>query len=107
MNNKEIDKFLKKLGEREISKDLQKINKDGLLVSYDFNNLYPSAQIDLKSTWPKIETAYSFKKYMSDAFCKLFNSGKWIELIRSVFLNVKYHKTRNLIFQHLPVREKI
>ena len=44
MNNKELDKFLdKKLGELEISKELQKIITDDLLKSYDFNSLYPSA----------------------------------------------------------------
>ena len=49
INKKELDKFReKKLGELEISKNLQKINKDDLLVSYDFNSLYPSAQIDKK-----------------------------------------------------------
>ena len=48
----------------EICKKLQKINKDDLLVSYDFNSLYPSAQIDIKSTWPKIEKAYPLKKYL-------------------------------------------
>ena len=37
---------MKKLGDLEISKELQKINKDDLLVSYDFNSLYPTAQID-------------------------------------------------------------
>ena len=46
INKKELDNFLeKKLGELELSKELQKINKDDLLVSYDFNSLYPSAQI--------------------------------------------------------------
>ena len=48
-------------------KDLQNINKDDLLKSYDFNSLYPIAQIDINSTWPQIETVYSFKNYMSDA----------------------------------------
>ena len=81
----------KKLGELEISKDLQKINKDDLLVSYDFNSLYPSAQIDLNSTWPKIETSYPFKKHMNGTICTLYNSGKWNELNRSAFLTVKYH----------------
>ena len=77
INKKELDKFLeKKLGELEVSKDLQKINKDDLLVSYDFNSLCPSAQIDKDSTWPKIETSYPFKKFMSDAICVLFNSGR-------------------------------
>ena len=56
INNKELNKFLeRKLGEINISKELQKIDKDDLLVSYDFNSLYPSAQIDINSTWPKIE----------------------------------------------------
>ena len=108
INKKELDNFLeKKLGELEISKELQKINKDDLLVSYDFNSLYPSAQIDKNSTWPKIETSYPFKKYMNESICTLFNSGRWNELNRSAFLTIKYHNPENLIFQHLPVKEKI
>ena len=90
----------------EISKELQKI-KDDLLVSYDFNNLYPSAQIDINSTWPEIETAYQFKKYMSDGNCSLFNSGRWNELNRNAFLTVKYHNPENLVFQYLPVQKKL
>ena len=52
---------MKKLGNLEISKDLQNINKEDLLVSYDFNSLYPSPQMDTKSTWPEDETIYPFK----------------------------------------------
>ena len=108
INKKELDNFLNnKLGNLEISKELQKINKDDLLVSYDFNSLYPSAQIDKNSTWPKIETSYPFKKYMNESICTLFNSGRWNELNRSAFLTIKYHNPENLIFQHLPVKEKI
>ena len=59
---KNLDKLLEgKQGELEISKELRKINKDDLLVSYDFNSLYPSAKIDIKSNWPKRETADPFK----------------------------------------------
>ena len=105
---KELDDFIdKKLGELEISKELQKINKDDLLVSSDFDSLYPSAQIDKNSTWPKIETAYPFKKHMNDSICSLFNTGRWNESNRSAFLTVKYHNSENLIFQHLPVKEKV
>ena len=108
INNKELDNFSeRKLGELNISKELQKINKDDLLVSYDFNSLYPSAQIDKNSTWPKIETAYPFKKHMNDSICTLFNNGRWNELNISAFLTVKYHNPPNLIFQHLPIKEKI
>ena len=107
INKKEFEKFLeRKLGELNISKELQKINKDDLLVSYDFNSLHPSAQIDNNSTWPKIETGYPFKKHMNDALCYLFNSGKWNQLKRSTFFTIKYHNPENLIFQHLPIKEK-
>ena len=108
INKKELDDFIdKKLGKLEISKELQKINKDDLLVSYDFNSLYPSAQIDKNKTWPKIKTSYPFKKYMKDSICTLFNTGRWNELNRSAFLTIKYHNPENLIFQHLPVKKKI
>ena len=104
---KQLGIFLEKnQGELEISKEIQKINKDDLLVSYDFNSFYPSAHIDLNNTWPEIETAYPFEKYMSDAICSLFNSGKWNELNRCAFLTVKYHNPENLVFQHLPIKEK-
>ena len=108
INKKELEKLLKKkLGELELGKELQKIDKDDLLVSYDFNSLYPSAQIDKNSTWPEIETYYPFKKYMNDAICSLFISGRWNELNRSAFLTAKYHNPPNFLFQHLPIKEKI
>ena len=44
---------------------------------------------------------------MSESVCTLFNSGRWDELNRSAFLTVKYHNPENLIFQHLPIKEKI
>ena len=76
-----------------------------MLVSYKFNSLYPFAQIDINSTWPRIETAYPFKKYKSDAVFSLFNRGKSSELNRCAFLTAKYHNPENLVFQHLPVNE--
>ena len=40
-DKKEMEEFNNnKLGDLEISNDLQKTNKDDLLVSYDFNSLY-------------------------------------------------------------------
>ena len=77
-----------------------------MLVSYDFNNLYPSPQIDINSTWPKVETTYPFKKDMSYVFCSLFKSGRWNELYTSAFLTVKDHNPENLVFQQLPLKEK-
>ena len=107
VNTKELDKFPdKKLGELKYSKELQKLNKDNFLVSYDFSSLNPSAQIDLNSIWPKIETVYPFQKTMSDAVCSFFNSRRWNYLNKCPFLTVNYHNPENLIFQNLPVKEK-
>ena len=78
-----------------------------MLVSYDFNILYLSGQIDLKSIWPNIKSASPFKKYISNAVCSLFNSGRWNELKKSAFLTVKYHNPENSVFQHLPVKENL
>ena len=54
INNRDLEKIPdKRLGELVICKELQKINKNDLLVSYDFISVYPSAQIDINSIWPK------------------------------------------------------
>ena len=91
----------------EISKESKNINKDDLLVSYDLNTLYPSAQLDVNITWPKIETTYPFTKYMSEAVCRLFNSGRWNEINTSAFLTLKYHNPKSLVCQQLPINEKV
>ena len=95
----------KKLGELPIANDLQKIRKSGSLVSYDFNSFYPSAQADKDSTWPATETAYPFRKYMGDTVCEIFNSGRWNDLNRSASI-IKYDNPKNIIFQHVLIREK-
>ena len=63
--------------------------------------------MDRNSTWPKIETTYPFTKDMKESICGLFNSGRWNELSRYAFLTAKYHNRENLVFQHLPVKEKV
>ena len=44
---------------------------------------------------------------MNDAICYLFNNRRWNELNRSAFLTIKYHNPENVVFQHLPIKEKI
>ena len=44
---------------------------------------------------------------MNDAVCSLFNSGRWNDLGRYVFLTVKDHNPEKLVFQHLLVKEEI
>ena len=74
-----------------------------MLVSSDFNRFYPSAQLDINSTWPKLETAHPFKKDMNESIYSLFNGGRWNELNRSTFPTVKYHNSEKLVFQNHPV----
>ena len=94
-----------KLDDLENGKQQQKINKGGLLVSYDFNKLYPSAQVDKNSTWPAIETSYFFKKYMNESVCEIFNNEKWDNINRSACSTVEYHNPECLIFQQIPLKK--
>ena len=90
----------------EIGQELQKFNEDDLLVSYDFKSFYPSAQVDINSSWPKLKTADLFKKGLNESICIFFNSAKWNELNRSALLAVKYDNPENLVSQNLPIKEK-
>ena len=74
-------------------------------MSYDLIRLKLSAQADKSSTWPAIETAYPFKKYISDKVCELLRSGGWNELNRSVFSTVKNHNPEKLIFQYISLKK--
>ena len=108
LGKNEMEEFINKnLGDFEISEGLRLTKKDDLLVSYDLNSLYPSAEADKDSKWPAIETAYPFEKFMNNAVCELFKSGGWDELNTSAFLTVKYHNPENLMFQHIPIKEKV
>ena len=83
------DKFVdEKFGELLIFKDPQKVNMDCLMITYDYNSLYLSAQAKMNSSWPKIETAYLSQKLMSVAICTLFYNSRWDQLNRSAFLTV-------------------
>ena len=53
VDKKDMEEFFnKKLCDLKISKALRIIIKADLLVSYDFNSLYPSVESDKVSTWP-------------------------------------------------------
>ena len=99
--------IMKRIHNLEISKKIKEVKLNDYLVSSDYTSLYPSAQVDSHSIWPKIETAYAFENHMNDAVCSLFNGQRFEELNLCCFLTVKYHNPENLIFQHLPARDRI
>ena len=77
INEKEMEDFIdKKLVELPISRDLQKINFYFFLVSVDFNSFYPSDWADKDSTWAAIGKTYPFKRFMNEAACELFKTGR-------------------------------
>ena len=108
INKQHFENYIKeKLSSLPISKELKAIDKSDLLVSSDYNSLYPSAMAHEKSTWPAIETAKAINPEDSEVYCKLFNTGEWASLNKTGFFKVKYHNPENLILQHMAVKEDV
>ena len=59
---------------------------------------------DPKSIYPRIETVYAFKPDMNDELVEKFNNQTSTQGI--AILKIKYYNPKNLIVQHLPVKEK-
>ena len=90
-----------------VSNELAKIDKTGLLVSSDYNNLYFSAMAHPDSKWPKIETTKAIDIKASTRLCELFNSEDWKRLKKSRFFKVKYYNPKQIIFQRMSFKENV
>ena len=55
--------------------------------------------------YPRIETGYAFTKVMNDELVEKFNTVNFTQ--GSANLKIKYYNPKNLIVQHLPVRERV
>ena len=100
-SNKELNKLL-------IHKKLQKLNQNDVMMDYDATSLYPSAMWDENSVYPKIESGFAFKPHMNNVYIEAFNNQTFNQDgDESAILRRKYYNPRNLIFQHLPVKEKV
>ena len=60
---------------------------------------------DPKSFYPRIETGYAYTNDMNDELVNKFNSHTFSQA--SAILKVKVYYPKNLIVQHLPVKQKI
>ena len=60
---------------------------------------------DKSSIYPKIETGYAFTPDMNDELVEKFNNQTFTQ--GSAILKIKYFNPKNLIVQHLPVKEKV
>ena len=59
---------------------------------------------DENSIYPRIETGYAFTRDMNNELVEKFINQTFTR--GSTFLKIKYYNPRDLIVQHLPVKEK-
>ena len=97
----------RKVARIPVSIQLAVIDKSDLLVSSDYNSLYPSAMAHPDSKWPKIEPAKAITLEDSDYLCELFSNAEWKNLNKTGFFKVKYYNPENIVFQHMSVKEKV
>ena len=98
----------KELSKIPIHKKLQKLDVNDVMMDFDATSLYPSAMWDENSVYPKIESGFAFKPHMNNVYVEAFNNQTFNQDgDESAILTIKYYNPPNLIFQHLPVKEKV
>ena len=109
IDQEEKQKYVnKKLNMLPIHKKLSKLDSNKTQMDFDATSLYPSAMWDAKSVYPKIENGFAFKPHMNDVYVEAFNNQSFNENgDESAILTKKYHNPHDLIFQHLPIKEKV
>ena len=109
INEKEKTDFInKKLNMLPIHKELSKLDSNKTQMDFDATSLYPSAMWDENSVYPKIEIGFAFKPHMNDVYVEAFNNQTFNEDgDESGILTIKFYNPPDLIFQHLPVKEKV
>ena len=109
IDQKEKGKFVnRKLDMLPIHKELSKLDSNKTQMDFDATSLYPSAMWDEKSVYPKIENGFAFKPHMNDVYVEAFNNQSFNEDgDESAILTIKYYNPPDLIFQHLPIKEKV
>ena len=77
-------------------------------MDYDATLLYPSAMWDENSVYPKIETGFAFKPDLKGVYVEAFNNRICNQDgDEKPTLTNKYYNPPNLVFQRLPVKEKV
>ena len=78
------------------------------MMDFGATSLYHSAMWDEKSVKPKIECGFVYKPHMNDVHVEAFHNQIFKQDgNESAILKIKYYNPRDLIFQHLPVKEKV
>ena len=96
-----INKKLCKLPFHQLKKQLK---LDELLWDFDATSLYPSAMWDENGIHPRKETGSAFTPDMNEKLVKKFNIGNFTQ--GSALLKIEYYNPKNLVVQHIPVKER-
>ena len=104
-NKEEKEKYInEKLSNLRLHKIIKRIELIHLLWDFDAVSLYPSAMWDEKSIYPRIETGYAFTRDMNNELVEKFKNQTFTQ--GSAILKIKYYNPKNLIVQHIPIKEK-
>ena len=78
------------------------------MMDFDATSLHSSAMYVEKSVYPKIEKGFAFKPYMNDVYVEAFNNQTFKQDGKeSAFLKLIYYNPPDLMFQHLPLEQKV
>ena len=84
---------------------MSKFDSSDFLISFYATSSYPSAIRSENSFYPKRETGCVYSTVMIDELVEKLNSGVFNK--RSAVLKVLCYISKDIIFQHLPVKEKV
>ena len=77
-------------------------------MDFDAIWIYISAMYDKKSVYHDIETGFAFKLHMNNVYVKSFNDQTFNkDGYESAVSKTKCYSPPDLIFEHLPVKEKV
>ena len=77
------------------------------MMDFDATSLYPSDMWDKKSVHPKTETEFAFQPHMNKTYLEAFNNETFNQNGDESAILIKNYNPPNLIYQHLPVKEKV
>ena len=86
----------------------KRLDPNNVTMEFDATSLYPSTMYVKNSFYPKIETGFVFKPHMNDVHVEAFTNQTFNQDgNESANLKFKNYNPPDLIFQHLPVKEKV
>ena len=103
-NEEEKEKYINEnLGNLRLHKILKQIELVHLIWDFDAVSHQPSAMWDEKSIYPRIETGYAYTRDMNDELVEKFKNQTFTQ--GSAILKIKYYNPKDLIVQHIPIKE--